>query len=597
MNMGRRLSAVCLLMLASSSAMAMTFTVPLNMDGHELGMLPVSLSGMDVEAVSESELKAILGHRVAEKIWQVLGENKQIGNDGMVPLKALEAQGITLTFDASTLTMAAKISTKAFGQANVDFGEGFVPFVPTESSEFSWLNSLNFSHQESWQDSSNVSYTSFDWLAQFNIGGATGVNLDAANYLEISDGDAQVLRGEWTAFYDNPNAPYRFSLGDVESGVSGYLSNISMGGLSIESDYAELQPQRMVGPGNNQELILQESAEVEIEVNGQVIFSGRQEAGRFNLMNLPMVNGANDITVHVTYLSGKQETFVFTQFYNSNLLDKGMVNYAFTAGVPSVFADKGIDYTNTWAMTGFVEYGVSSSLTVGANGLAAKYGNLLGGLATVGTDWGNLSSRLSFSEYDHGDVGNILSFGFESAVIGASESQTPNLRLSAEFASDYITSPWEAEALPVSYDRYLANYMWSITEQWSATVSASYFDDDSDDAQTSTTSMLNWKNGDVTVGAGMTYTDSKAPETDETQYFLTLDLRWNHKKYGYSLGASYNTLANQSRVDISRANSDRVGGVGYRAMLEHDDNRDRENALLSYTANACALKVKLNVQS
>ncbi|MGF1708686.1 fimbria/pilus outer membrane usher protein [Enterovibrio baiacu] len=590
MTIGERLRVVWLLLFVSFSVSAMTFTVPLSINDRELGSVPVSLSGMDVDAVSVSELKALLGKRVDAGIWQALSDEKSINAEGMVPLKTLAEKGVELVFDASTLSLSAHISSDAFGQANVDFGEGYEPFYPSESSTFSWLNSINFAHTESWEGDTADHFSSIDWLAQMNLGGASGINLDAANYFEVSDSHSQVLRGEWRFFYDNPNAPYRVSVGDVESGVSGYVSNMSLGGLSIESDYAELQPQRVIGPNNDQELILKESAEVEIVVNGQVIFSGRQDAGRFNLMNLPMDNGANDITVHVTYLSGKTETFVFTQFYNSSLLNEGMVNYAFSAGVPSVFEDKGISYLDTWAMNGFVEYGVSSWLTVGANGIAAKYGNIAGGVVTIGTDLGNLSSRFALSDHQEGETGNVVSVNVESAIIGTSESQTPNLRLGVEFADGYTASPWEEAALPVSYERYLANYVLSINDRWDVTFSGSYMDDTNDETQTNTTSMLNWKRGDITLGAGVSYTKKSTDVASDTRYFFTFDWRWNHQKYGYNLGASYNSTDNQTRVDMSRTNNERVGSVGFRALAEYDEQRDRQNAQLSYTANRVRLE-------
>ncbi len=141
--------------------------------------------------------------------------------------------------------------------------------------------------------------------------------------------------------------------------TSGHMSTGSLGGISLGSAYKTLQPQREIGPENQQELILQEAADLQIVVNDQVIFSGWQEAGRFNLMNLPMANGANDIVVHISYLSGKKETRVFSQFYNSNLLKEGLINYAFSAGVPSTFNTDGVEYQNGWVAGGFVEYALA----------------------------------------------------------------------------------------------------------------------------------------------------------------------------------------------------------------------------------------------
>lgn len=593
MRIHGRVGVFLWLNLSAFAASAMNLTLPLTQSERELGPLPVSLSGMAVEAVSASALQGLLGPRVDAAIWSTLKDEGQINAQGMVSLTALAEKGVDIDFDPASLNLSVAVAEDAFGQAEVNFAIDYVPFSPSESGELSWLNSVNFSHRESWSDDASGHYSSLDWLQQLNIGGASGLNLQLANYLESAGSEVTFLRGEWTAYYDNPYAPYRVSLGDVESGVSGLSSNILLGGVSIKSDYAELQPQRVIGPNNEQELVLQESADVEVVINGQVIFSSRLDAGRFNLKNIPMLNGANDITVHVTYLSGKRETFVFTQFYNSNLLNEGMVNYALSAGVPSTFADNGIEYLDTWAMTGFIEYGLTSWLTLGANGTAAKYGQLGGVIATVGTDWGNVSGRVALSDHDGARTGAVGALGFESAVMGASDSQSPNLRLSAEFADSYANTPWEEDVLPASYHRYLANYVWSISPQWDATFSGSYYRDQDHHTQRSATSMLNWTTGDVSVGAGVTYTEFSAGGLSDTYYFVTFDWRWNHKPSGINLGGSYNSNDNQTRLDVSKSANDRVGSTGFRVLAEHDDNRERQSAQVNHTANRVRLEVEL----
>ncbi|SQD76990.1 fimbria/pilus outer membrane usher protein [Moritella yayanosii] len=587
------------LLLASYYASATTFSLPLDIDGLEVGTVPVSLDGSDVNAVSLPALKALLGTRVADSVWQALLVTNVENNvtDAMVPLTTLAEQGVNLIFSPATLTMTADISSEAFGQSDVDFGEGFDPFIPSESGTFSWLNSINVTHSQSWQSNSKDSFSSADWLAQMNFGGASGINITTANYLEVPDNDANVLRGEWTAFYDNPKAPFRLSMGDVESGLgsglAGHLSSVSLGGLSIKSDYAELQPERIIGPNNNQELILNESAEIEISVNGQVIFSGHQEAGRFNLTNLPMTNGANDIIVNVSYLSGKTERLVFSQFYNSNLLNEDMLNYGLTVGVPSIFSDQGIEYLDTWTVAGFAEYGMSSWLTLGCNSAVAKYGQVLGTTATIGTDWGNLSGRFSLSNLENTDVGNILSFTFESSVLGAADNQMPNLRLSADFSNSFTSTPWDAEALATSYDRYLANYVWIFNDQWDATLSGSYYKDRQYAEQTNATLMLNWKTGNWNLGSGVTYQDTEAHSDAEIAYFLTFDWRRTNIDNGINLSANYNSNNNYSRLELNRTGNDSVGSVGYRAQAEYEDDREGQNVQLNYTANRMRLQAEV----
>ncbi|QDF65352.1 fimbrial assembly protein [Shewanella sp. SNU WT4] len=410
-----------------------------------------------------------------------------------------------------------------------------------------------------------------------------GLNISTANYFEINDQQIQYLRGEWTAFYDAPRLPLRVSLGDVTSATSGFLSSLSLGGIALFSDYANLQPDRVIGPNNQQMLILQESAEIDITVNGQVIYSGRQDAGRFNLANLPLNNGANDIIVYVRYLSGRTETLTFSQFYNSTLLQEGIVNYAFSLGAPSIYGDEGIEYLSTWAANGFIEYGFTSWLTLGLNATAAEFGEGLGATATFGTDYGNLSSRAALSNGD--ELGSIYAFNFESTIVGAAVNQSPNLRLGLEFADGFNNSPWDDTALPQTYQRALVNYIWTINDAWDASISASYYRALLADKQLNGTAQVNWRSGNMNVGAGITYNNNDNFSNADTQYFLTFDWYLSLADKGLSLGTSYNTIDNRSRLDVSRINNDRVGDMGMRAQLEYEDQRDRELAQVSYTGN------------
>nr|WP_255555581.1 fimbria/pilus outer membrane usher protein [Enterovibrio paralichthyis] len=571
-------------------AQAMTISLPLTLNGRQLGNVPVSLSGMDVEAVSLESLKPVIGSRVSDHVWQAVAK----ADSDLVSLTALAEQGVEISFDPASLSLNASIQDSAQGKTNVNFGGGYRPFTPSESGTFSWLNNFNLSHDESWQQDDASRSTSLDWLTQINLGGAVGLNLTAANYFGVSNEEGKFRRGEITAFMDWPNLPLRAYAGDVQMETSGHMSTGSLGGISLGSAYKTLQPQREIGPENQQELILQEAADLQIVVNDQVIFSGWQEAGRFNLMNLPMANGANDIVVHISYLSGKKETRVFSQFYNSNLLKEGLINYAFSAGVPSTFSTDGVEYQNGWVAGGFVEYGLSAAVTVGMNGNIAQHGQLLGALATVGTEWGNLSARASVSRSKDDVVGNKISLNYESEIIGSGESASPNLRLSAEYADDFLSALWQDDQVATSYARYLANYRWTINDRWSLTLTGSYYEDGYDAEQTSFTSLVNWRHGNLTLGGGVNYYENDELAEPDTQYFLTLGWRWAHRDHGYNVSGSYNSQNNRARVDLGKSGIERVGSVGYRVQAEYDNDQDSESAQLSYTANRARVEAEVS---
>ncbi len=576
----------------SSWVNATTLSLPVTLGGKQIGNLSTRVSGTDIDAVSLPELKALLGSRVSQDIWAALTESSGEGSSEWITLNHLDQNGINVELNMSSLSLAVRIARHAFGKRDLDFGRNYEVFSPTPSGSISWLNSMNFIHQENWEQGLDNRASSIDWLTQWNFGGSDGVNFTAANYIEFSGDAPRFLRGEWTFFYDNTDIPTRVGLGDVVSGRPGGGIAANIGGISVESNYRELQPNRSIGPGNDQEVVLPESAELEVFVNNQVIYSGLQEAGRFNLANLPLTHGANDITVQITYLSGKTETLVFTNFYNNKLLTKGMLNYSLAAGVPSVFNEEGIDYTDAWLVSGVSEYGVSQWLTLGANGISARYGNMAGVVATLGTDIGNFSNRFTFSEGKNRTDGSLWSVDFESTVWGASDGGSPNLRFSYSEANRFLFSPWEKTSDTLSYKRYLASYGWNFNRQWKLSISGSYYQEYKQASEFNGTATLNWQYGNINWGAGVSLRENEKAGDDDIAYFLTFNWRWSHPKHGYSLRTDYDSVNNRAQLDMFKSNAGYVGAVGYRLRADYDDSQNRQSAQLDYVANRARFEVE-----
>ncbi len=218
-----------------------SLSLPLVYEQNQLGDLPVEIHGMALERVSVDVLQNLLGPRVSPEWWQQFFGSE---SSTFVDVATLAERGIEATLNTESLFIDVRLSAQILSEQDINLSSSYPDFVPSESGSLSWLNSFSFAYNNYWQESVETWDTSLDWLSQGNIGGANGVNFLFANYLEADNETTNFSRGEWIAFYDKPNLPMRTSVGDVISGESGHIYGMSLGGFSVESRYADLQPDR-----------------------------------------------------------------------------------------------------------------------------------------------------------------------------------------------------------------------------------------------------------------------------------------------------------------------------------------------------------------
>ncbi|RJX75796.1 pilus assembly protein PapC [Vibrio sinensis] len=580
---------------ASVSAGTYRLSLPLVYGEKALGDLPIEVDGMTLTSIAFAPLIELLGNRISKQ-W--VENHFPTERASYISMHELKEKGIDVALDGESLLLYVTLEPALLNEQNVELASQYPNFEASPSGTVSWLNSFNFAYNNDWNDDSQTWSSSIDWLSQMNLGGAEGINVQLANYFESDNETSEFVRGEWTAFHDRPNLPLRFSIGDVLTGESGHIYGMSLGGFSFESSYEQLQPDREISPQSSQQLVLLESAEVEIYVNGERVSGGRLEPGRYNLQNLILDNGANDITVVVNYVSGNQEVLRFTQFYNAKLLEEGLLDYAFSLGRPIKYGNQGVDYEDVWLATGFAEYGLTDWLTVGANGLVAQDGGILGALATFKSPVGNITARYSVSHNERdnsnnpivkGNQGWIGSIDYENSVIGSGDSQSPNLRLAVEQSDKFNNAPWKSGdniyANTSDYTQYLANYFWQINNELDLSFAARYsqYAVEGDDILSSV--LLNWRRGGLTLGVGTEYEDSYRYSEPDSRWLINFEYNWYSRESANQLGISYNSNNERSRVFFNNEGRNYVGDIGVRIEAEQDKYQQKQKAELSYTAN------------
>ncbi|MCM2276721.1 MAG: fimbria/pilus outer membrane usher protein [Oligoflexia bacterium] len=219
-----------------------------------------------------------------------------------------------------------------------------------------------------------------------NIGGF--VLESTANYVESTGEYAAWRRGDVRLVHDSPGWRLRKSLGDLNFPVTGYQLPLSLGGVSVHSQFG-LEPSRLTVPTGNFEIFLRRAAKVQVINNGRIVRELDLPAGRHNLKDLQFVSGYNDVRLLITDDLGHSESASLSYFFASDLLAKGVHQVSYSLGVPwqQFGTIRDYDISRPTASL-FHRFGFSNHLTLGGNAQADKEKYLIGGEALLSTPLG-----------------------------------------------------------------------------------------------------------------------------------------------------------------------------------------------------------------
>jgi outer membrane usher protein len=210
--------------------------------------------------------------------------------------------------------------------------------------------------------------------------------LESAAVFEAEDGFA---RGATRLVYDMPEEALRFAAGDISPLRADVQGGADLLGLSVEKSYRKLQPGRNIRPTGSRSFRIERPSNVDVLVNGHVVQRLNLRPGDYDLSDLPLAVGANDISLVIEDDVGQRRTLDFTVFSGRALLAPGVSEWAVSAGMASRYDAAGVPgIANLYSdlaydasapvVTGFYERGLTPDLTATVH-LQADPGTVMGG--------------------------------------------------------------------------------------------------------------------------------------------------------------------------------------------------------------------------
>ncbi|MFN7102284.1 MAG: fimbria/pilus outer membrane usher protein, partial [Pseudorhizobium sp.] len=141
--------------------------------------------------------------------------------------------------------------------------------------------------------------------------------------------DSTRLNSTWR--YSDPSTMITYSAGDVITGGLGWTRPTRLGGIQMQRNFA-LRSDLVTFPVPELSGSAAVPSTVEVYLDNARRFSGRVDAGPFEIANLPVVDGAGNARVVVTDAQGQQVTTQSSFIASNQLLSPGLSDFSVELG-------------------------------------------------------------------------------------------------------------------------------------------------------------------------------------------------------------------------------------------------------------------------
>lgn len=584
---------------------AMDMVVPLKEGSFYVGDVPLRIAPDQSVSIPSGPFLAIAAKVLRpETVTRI---RAGLGGAEIAPIEAYRTSGIGLAFDPLKveLVLTAGVDQRARGAVSV------LPFADEIASENAARPSMLSAYVNTrlaadyvWQ--SHGGDTGLD-APRIDLEGAArlgNVVIEAEATIEgarqavlrgMLDDDPRVVRRGTRAVYDLPGDAVRFKAGDVDVLRSGYQHGAAVLGLSAERAYGVLQPGRNIRSTGKRSFRIERPSNVAIRIDGIVFKQVRLEAGDYDLADLPLRAGANNITLEIEDDVGSRQVLEFTSFSGMTLLAKGIDEWGATAGLRSAIHDGELTYRSDAPIaSGFYRYGFSEDLTAGAHVQADSLVTMAGLGAVWGTAFGLVAVEGAGSWHADLGAGYAMSVDYELTNLADRYGFRHTLRLGAEVWSEAFTAAgieWP------SNERWLelsAHYSRTLPLDMTAAVSGTYGflrDADSRDRYSLAGSLHRQLGADLSLGLVLSHqAGNERPEDNGTSGIVRLSWRPDERSF---VDVSHETLDQRSYARYSRFGGEGVGSWSTDITLENGAEEGELNAhgSVNYVANRARVAV------
>jgi outer membrane usher protein len=363
-------------------------------DGVDRGQTIVWLEGSDILLPLGDAERAGLPTPVASK--------RTVDSASYVSLRSL-APDVAFAFDPSNFALRVSITPTLLATERIDVSKSPGPDADASRPPSAFTNYL-------------ISAGSGGDSALLETG---LTSRDSLFYSNESIGDDGFSRGDTYFAHDDALHDRRLQAGDVTVSGDPLLGDIDLLGAGAARLF-EIDPYVYRYPAPAISGVISTPGTAEVYVNGLLASSIPLQPGTFDLNQIPVQSGLNDVAIVVRDAAGNTHTYQQSYFSTDALLRKGLTDYDYGAGL--LRDGEGTDRYGNPALAASYRVGVSDDATLGARIVATAQGREVEGVSDVrfGAAVLHVAEALSDSAAAWGSATDLgLSFTARTAAISA----------------------------------------------------------------------------------------------------------------------------------------------------------------------------------
>ncbi len=508
--------------------------------------------------------------------------NDAIGGQAYVGLAALQDAGFSLRFNDDRLELellSIPGEYRPVASLGREVSDGSGDDLPNiEPADFSAYLNVNTSFDYS--DSQGADIPGF-----FAFGAARYRNVvlefDGALTEQFGPNYRFFRRGV-RAVYDDPENYRRYSAGDLRLSTIPLLRTPFIGGVALEKRRNIFNSFQAIPLLGGREIFLDSRSEVQVLVNGNQVQSLQLEAGRYDLSNLPLQLGSNNVEVLVTNSAGRRQAIDLDYFFEPLDLAVGEDEYVLSAGLIAEDINFEPEYSSDPVVTGFYRRALSDSLILGA---AAELSEDLQVLAVEGTFVPQVVPGVFDVELAT-SVGDETGFAARAGYrVQGGDSLADRRQLSVTV--DYESGEYRTigNIFPSNFDllTVTGSYTQAFSERTFANAGVVYSKRGGNrrNRKLAFVDVIHRLNDRVRLTAGVVYGEDEFTDTNIGVH-LGLTVLFGQRT---RLNADYRSRRSITRVTASRGASADVGSFGYDVGFTDNRGSTSANANATYAAN------------
>jgi outer membrane usher protein len=377
--------------------------LPTSLDAREVGLINAQIRS-DGVWLSREALTSVLN-----RVLQPSGLSALAGAEPAGPwisAQALNKLGIEAIYSAQSITLELKVpmQLRATRLLSLDARSGASQNKAQDSvlrpERWSLIANTRWVWLESRADQAQITSLRAYLDAAQRMGDWV---LEAAGSVPVGQTGAVATRDMTRLVRDWPAQAIRLTAGDLNSSARPGLASLPLGGLQVSRRFS-LNPVLNALSQPSQRVVLPQGAQIDVRANGFVSRSLQLAPGVYELRDIPVFSGANEVELQIVEPGGRSSVRRFDYFYDSALLAPGLFEFDVAIGAPSQAAARGLSYATNQSVAALSgRYGLNAQLSWGAAAQWRK--STLGGVRVIQTDalwampWGTVQAYLTRNQH------------------------------------------------------------------------------------------------------------------------------------------------------------------------------------------------------